>query len=146
MSHYGVYHKQKNMGYPALDANNLAIYTNKSSAGLKGRRVWLIAGEGKPPHYYLRATLVIGGVEASDRPDFRSVVCGTDGQLLDPMPQLNGEPWFEAFVREQGSFAFGFNRIKSGDAIECQSGGCPQVCILLLAQDWQLVLRSDEQR
>jgi len=118
MHDYVVYHKAEKMGYPALDIHNLAIYTKKQTNGTKGNRIWLIAGEGSPRKYYLRATFLIGAVERSDKPEFKSRVTGTDGQLLDPMPLLNGEAWLPSFVKEQGHFAFGFNRIKNEKAVE----------------------------
>lgn len=116
MANYVVYHKAEKMGYPALDIHNLAIYTKKPTNGKKGNRIWLIAGEGTPRKYYLRATFAIGNVEPSDNPAFTTRVTGTDGQLLDPMPLLSGEVWFPDFVEEQGRFAFGFNQIKNADA------------------------------
>lgn len=118
MTDYVVYHKAEKMGYPALDIENLAIYTKKPTDGKNGSRIWLIAGEGSPRKYYLRATFLIGNVEPSDKPEFISRVTGTDGQLVDPMPQLNSEVWFSEFVEEQGRFAFGFNKIKNHEAIE----------------------------
>ena len=118
MHDYIVYHKAEKMGYPALDIENLAIYTKKSRKEVRGSRVWLIAGEGRPRRYYLRATFLINSIEASDKPEFTGRITGTDGQLLDPMPLLNSESWFPTFVEEQGRFAFGFNRIKNPAAIE----------------------------
>lgn len=116
MTDYVVYHKAELMGYDALDVDKLAIYTKKPASGAIGSRVWLIAGEGSPRKYRLRATFLIGGIEPSDKPPFKSRVSGTDGQFLDPMPLLNSQPWFPAFVEEQGRFAFGFNPIKNADA------------------------------
>ena len=113
MSDYVVYHKAEKMGYPALDIEKLAIYTKKPTDGKVGNRIWLIAGEGSPRRYYLRATFLIGGVAPSEKPEFKSRVTGTDGQLLDPMPLLNNEAWLPGFVEEQGRFAFGFNRIQN---------------------------------
>ena len=118
MSDYVVYHKAEKMGYPALDIGNLAIYTKKPTDGTKGNRIWLIAGEGTPRKYFLRATFIINSVEPSDKPEFTTRVTGNDGQLLDPMPVLNTEPWLKGFIKEQGSFAFGFNRIDNAVAIE----------------------------
>lgn len=106
------------MGYPALNINNLAIYTKKPTDGIKGNRIWLIAGEGHPRKYFLRATFIINSVAPSKNPEFTTRVIGTDGQLLDPMPLLNSELWFPDFVKEQGRFAFGFNRINNVMAIE----------------------------
>lgn len=118
MRDYVVYHKAEKMGYPALDIENLAIYTKKPTNGTYGNRIWLIAGEGSPRKYYLRATFLINSVEPSEKSEFITRVTGTDGQLLDPMPLLNEEPWFAGFVEEQGRFAFGFNQIKNGMAVE----------------------------
>jgi hypothetical protein len=118
MQDYVVYHKAEKMGYPALDIDNLAIYTKKPTDGKKGNRIWLIAGEGTPRKYFLRATFIINSIEPSEKPEFTTRVNGTDGQLLDPMPTLNSEPWFSDFVEEQGRFAFGFNRINNAVAIE----------------------------
>ena len=117
MTDYVVYHKAEKMGYPALDVGRLVIYTKKPANGTEGSRVWLIAGEGTPRNYRLRATFLIRSIEASDKPEFKNRVTGTDGQLLDPMPLLNREPWFAAFAKEQGRFAFGFNPINN-DAVE----------------------------
>lgn len=117
MSDYVVYHKAEKMGYQALDIEKLAIYTKKPTDGKTGNRIWLIAGEGSPRRYHLRATFLIGGVEVSEKPGFKFRVTGTDGQLLDPMPLLNNEAWLPRFVKEQGSFAFGFNRIKNAAAV-----------------------------
>jgi hypothetical protein len=118
MQDYVVYHKSEVMGYEVIDVNNLAIYTNKSTNGVIGSRVWLIAGEGSPRKYKLRAMFIISAVEVSDKPAFKSKLTGKAGQFLNPMPILNAEPWFSAFVEEQGRFAFGFNRIKNTVAIE----------------------------
>lgn len=118
MHDYVVYHKAEKMGYPALDVNCLTIYTNKPTGGTENGRVWLIAGEGKPRRYSLRATFLIGSVEASNNTDFTSQVTGTDGQLLDPMPLLDMEPWFPEFFKAQGHFAFGFNRITNPNVVD----------------------------
>ena len=118
MADYVVYHKAEKMGYPALDIYNLAIYTNKPTDGKTGNRIWVIAGEGSPRNYHLRATFLIGNVEPSDKPAFTVRVTGTDGQLLDPMPLLNRELWFPEFVEKQGRFAFGFSQIKSSDVCD----------------------------
>jgi hypothetical protein len=113
MTDYIVYHKAELMGYSALDVENLAIYTNKDASGSTGGRVWLITGEGRPRKYFLRATFLIRSIEGSDKANFKHRITGTDGHLLDPMPLLNMEPWFVAFSKEQGSFGFGFNKIKN---------------------------------
>lgn len=118
MLDYVVYHKAEVMGYEVIDVDNLAIYTKKPTEGVIGSRVWLIAGEGRPRKYMLRAMFIISAIEASDKPAFKSKVTGKAGHLLNPMPILNTEPWFPSFVEEQGRFAFGFNQIKNTVAIE----------------------------
>lgn len=116
MTDYVVYHKAERMGYRAGDIESLAIYTNKTASGLTGARVWLIAGEGTPRTYRLRATFLIDKIEVSDNPKFKRRLSGTVGQFFDPMPVLNGQPWFPIFVEEQGRFAFGFNAIGNPEA------------------------------
>ena len=118
MLDYVVYHKAEVMGYEVIDVDNLAIYTNKSTKDVIGSRVWLIAGEGSPRKYKLRAMFIISAIETSDKPAFNSKVTGKAGQLLNPMPILNAEPWLPTFVEEQGRFAFGFNQIKNTVVIE----------------------------
>lgn len=113
MNEYVVYHKAELMGYPALDVTNLSIYTNKSAAEAIGSRIWLIAGEGNPRIYRLRAMFRIGAIAPSDKPKFKNRITGTDGQLFDPMPVLNKESWFLEFLKVQGNFAFGFNLIRN---------------------------------
>ena len=108
---YVVYHIFERMGYPAIEVGNLVVYTKKRAEGAIGSRVWLITGTGRPRRYYLRATFIVSGIEPSDRQDFKTRLTGTDGQLLDPMPLLNKEPWFPAFVQKQGMFAFGFSPV-----------------------------------
>ena len=116
MTDYVAYHKAEVMGYDALDVAKLAIYTKKPALATIGSRVWLVAGEGSPRRYRLRATFLVKSIEPSDKPAFKSRVFGTEGQLLDPMPILNSEPWFPAFLKAQGRFAFGFNSIADSDA------------------------------
>lgn len=119
MTDYVVYHKREKMGYPAIDIDNLAVYTSKgaSKRKLKDHRVWVIAGEGSPRNYYLRATFRIGDVVSPDKPDFENKVIGTDGQLLDPMPSIGDELWFPQFIKKQGNFAFGFNPIDDSTVV-----------------------------
>lgn len=107
------------MGYPAIDVEKLAIYTSKSidKENIENGRIWLIAGEGSPRSYFLRATFRIGGLAPSSKPNFEYCIAGTDGQLFDPMPNLTTEAWFPAFKKAQGNFAFGFNAIKDSGVV-----------------------------
>ncbi len=85
MLDYVVYHKAEVMGYEVIDVDNLAIYTNKPTKNVVGSRVWLIAGEGSPRKYKLRAMFIISAIEASDKPAFKNKVTGKAGQLLNPI-------------------------------------------------------------
>lgn len=115
MTDYVVYHKKEKMGYPAIDVEKLAIHTSKpvDKNKIEDSRIWLIAGEGSPRSYFLRATFKIGGFAPSPKPNFEHCVTGTDGQLFDPMPNLTNEAWFPDFRKAQGNFAFGFNAISN---------------------------------
>jgi len=63
MLDYVVYHKAEVMGYEVIDVDNLAFYTKKSTKGVIGSRVWLIAGEGSPRKYKLRAMFIVSAIE-----------------------------------------------------------------------------------
>ena len=97
--------------------DRLVSYTNKPVSLPKNAedRIWLVAGEGSPTQYFLRATFLIAKVEESDKPGFEYLVTGKDGQLFEPMPLISKEAWFPEFRKKQGNFAFGFNIIKQSD-------------------------------
>lgn len=111
MQHFVVYHNPDVMGYPVLDVERLAIYTNKRRNDAVGGRVWLITGEGKPRVYKLRSTFIVDSISSSDKSEFEARVTGKEGHLFHPMPVLNPEPWFRQFIEKQGNFAFGFQPI-----------------------------------
>lgn len=115
MQHFVVYHNPDVMGYPALDVERLAIYTNKRRSDATGCRIWLITGEGKPRQYKLRSTFIVEAISPSDKPQFGARIIGKEGHLFHPMPVLNGEPWFAPFLKKQGNFAFGFQPINDGE-------------------------------
>ena len=117
MTDYVVYHKKEKMGYPALEVNNLQAYTNKEIAYAADSRIWLIAGEGVPRKYFLRATFRMKDVVPSKNPKFATLVVGSHGSLFDPMPELSIETWFDEFKNQQGNFAFGLNRISDSKVV-----------------------------
>ena len=117
MTDYVVYHKKEKMGYPALDVKNLQAYTNGEITNDADSRIWLIAGEGVPRKYFLRATFRIKDVVPSKNPKFGTMVVGSDGSLFDPMPELSTEAWFDEFRNQQGNFAFGLNKISDSMVI-----------------------------
>ena len=111
MNDFVVYHNPKRMEYPALKVNVLSIVTNKSAAGAKGSRVWLVTG-GKPKEFWLRGIFTVDSVGPSSHPKFKTQVSGSAGELFDPMLRLDHETWFDQFKHDQGNFAFGFQPIK----------------------------------
>lgn len=119
MSDYIVYHKKEKMGYPAIDVEKLAIYTSKpiDKDNIKDSRIWLVAGEGSPRTYHLRAMFRIHDVTKSDKPDFKLKITGQNGRLFEPMPKLCREKWFPRFKKSQGNFAFGFSKIKDSEVV-----------------------------
>ena len=111
MRNFVVYHNSDAMGYPAIDVGSLAIYTKKVRSDAVGGRIWLIAGEGRPRVYKLRATFIVDAVGVSDKIEFFAKVSGKEGHLFYPMPALNAASWFQQFRKKQGNFAFGFQPI-----------------------------------
>ena len=51
-------------------------------------------GEGKSRTYRLCGYFTIDAVRSGGRQGFRTLVEDSSGQLLRPMPQIDGEPWF----------------------------------------------------
>lgn len=112
MKHYVVYHSDR-MPYPAEEVTGLAVYTNKAVGPVEGSRVWLLTGKGKSPKkFYLVSTFIADEVDRSGREGFESVVSGRKGRIFPPpFVRLDHRPWFPAFQKDQGNFAFGFQII-----------------------------------
>lgn len=49
---------------------------------------------------------------------FRTRVSGSEGEVFDPMLELEKDAWLDLFKQEQGNFAFGFNSIKNEAIVE----------------------------
>jgi hypothetical protein len=90
----------------------LSIVTDKRIADPYGDRVWLLSGRGNPRTFVLRSWFVVDSVESGANDGYETKLAGKSGEVFDPVIELNREPWFEDFKREQGNFGFGFNRIK----------------------------------
>jgi hypothetical protein len=112
MNEFVVYHNPDSMGYTGKDVEDLGIYTSKTCKDVLGANIWIIAGEGRPRRYYLRAMFVASEIAASDNPNFKHVVRGKAGHFLYPMPRIDEQPWFPSFRKSQGNFAFGFSPTK----------------------------------
>src|SRR5262249_24614589 len=111
MKHFVVYHNHERMGYSADELTEPCIVTNKPVEGLIGHRIWLIQGKGKPRHYMLRGTFIVGSTGRDTEDGFRFMVRGGDAQFFRPPISLSRLPWFDRFKRSQGNFAFGLQRI-----------------------------------
>lgn len=97
----------------------LSVFTNKRvSENVLGGRVFLIAGDEKPRKYFLRCWFTIEDVGSGREHGFATCVSGTDGEVFDPMIEIDQEDWFLKFKKDQGNFAFGFSPIKDADAVE----------------------------
>jgi len=105
-----VYHNPEKMGGDVERVDALSIVTNKRIADPSGDRVWLLSGRGNPRTYVLRSWFIVDSVESGSADGYETKLSGK-GEVFDPVIELNGEPWFEDFKREQGNFSFGLNRI-----------------------------------
>ena len=95
------------------------IVTNKPwvQERLPGRRVWLIAGEGRPRRYYLRQTFIAEEVRPSPIPGFEHLVRGRHGIRFRKLC-IDAEPWFVDFLRSQGNFSLGLSEVRGEFADE----------------------------
>jgi hypothetical protein len=113
MADVAVYHNAERMGYDASVVREPVVVTNKRvSARAIGDRVWLIVGLGRPRRFWLRGTFVVSEIESGADEGFRTRVWGRDERFFEPMIELTDAPWFGAFKRSQGSFAFGWQTIR----------------------------------
>ena len=115
MDHYVQYRNPALVGGDCLQGigGPFAIGTNKVVVWrLPGHQVWLICGQGRPRHYFLRNYFIVDtvGEEQSDSL-FRFYAQGTHGHWLQPPLPLDGLPWFYEFRRVQSNFSFGLNRM-----------------------------------
>jgi len=107
---YVQYHNSEETGVSCLELNSFGISTSKPVSKLKGNRIWLIGGIGKPRRYYLCYYFLVDTVEATDG-DFKFMVNGQKGTLLKPPILLNGFSWFKNFLKKQQNFSFGLRKI-----------------------------------
>jgi hypothetical protein len=106
-----VYHNPKKMYGDVESIDALSIVTDKRIADPYGDRVWLLSGRGSPRTFVLRSWFIVDSVESGSDDGYETKLSGKSGEVFDPVIELNREPWFEDFKREQGNFGFGFNRI-----------------------------------
>lgn len=111
MEHYIVYHNPDTMGYPVSEVQTFSVFTNKAVTDVRGSRIWLIGGKGKPRTYFLWGYFVADDVVPAKKADFRNCITGSKGQRLQPMPQVDDEEWFDDFKRSLSNFSLGFQRI-----------------------------------
>ena len=113
MRHFVQYFNPDKIGRDPDHLDGLFVYTNKFLRGVpvEGSVVWLLGGRGRPRTYHLLLWFVATTVEACDHPAFMHTIRGDHGYILPSQPRLDREPWFPAFRRDQGNFAFGFTEL-----------------------------------
>lgn len=119
MKDYVVYHNPDEMGSELTTmADDHSIVTNKTVGDeMRGNRVWLITGKGRPRTFLLHSYFFVDDIEPGEEDGFRTRLTGT-GVVFDPMLVLNDEDWFDDFKTNQGNFAFGFQHITDHRFIE----------------------------
>jgi len=92
--------------------DGFGVATNKPMAKkkLKGSRVWLIGGIGKPRRYYLCYNFLADSVDERDG-EFRYIISGQEGNFFKPPILLNDFSWFRDFMRSQQNFSLGLREI-----------------------------------
>jgi len=112
MSHYVVYHNPDAMDYPASEIVGFSVVTDKAvPPDLEGSTIWLLTGEGSPRRYYLVQRFTADRIESGEDQGFRTRVAAGTGDHFRPMIRIDEEQWFRDFLRSQGNFAFGLQRI-----------------------------------
>ena len=112
MSHYIVYHNPDSMGYPASEITGFSVVTDKPAPpDLEGSTIWLLTGQGTPRRYYLVQRFTADRIESGEDQGFRTRVAAETGDHFHPMIRIDEEEWFRDFLRSQGNFSFGLQRI-----------------------------------
>jgi hypothetical protein len=111
MKEYLVYHNPDVMGFELTNAREFSIVTNKKVGNdVRGSRIWLITGKGRPREFFLCNCFVVYRIGPGTRYGFKTRLSGKEGKSFGFMP-LNQENWLHDLKRSQGNFAFGFQRI-----------------------------------
>jgi len=114
MDDYVQYHNSETMGFSCLEfdeSEGFGILTSKSSSKLRGNRIWLIGGIGKPRKYYLCYNFFVETIKPSEG-DFKFIVDGQQGTFFKPAILLSDFPWFKDFLKSQQNFSMGLRKIE----------------------------------
>lgn len=94
------------------------IVTKKNvNEEIRGSRVWLITGEGKPRTYFLRSRFIVDGIVVTPREEYPTKLLGKDCQSFLPMINLSNEDWFEDFRQALINFRGGLQAITNSDYV-----------------------------
>jgi hypothetical protein len=107
VEHFVQYRNPDKWGPDRHTGGPLQVYTTKPVQHLPGNTIWLIAGEGRPRRYDLRAVFVVDEVGPADDSRFRYFLRGRQGTRFVPPIPLSHEPWFPEFRRRMASFSLG---------------------------------------
>ncbi len=113
LKHFVVYHAPDKRGFSIHDNPPKSIVTNRPVKNTIGNRVWLVTGEGKPRRYFLASTFVVDHIGTDGPAGFPNSASGEIGQTFRPPLAMDDEPWFPAFLKFNGNFAFGLNEFTS---------------------------------
>src|SRR5687768_1309927 len=118
MQDFVVYHNPDEMGELDSSRSELRIVTNKRVRDVIGDRVWLITAKDRPRKFYLCSWFIVGAVEDAQDEGFTTRLRGSHGQNFHPTIPIPNEEWFQEFKKNQGNFAFGFQKISNSETIE----------------------------
>jgi hypothetical protein len=107
MEHFIQYRNPDIWGHDDRASGPLQVYTTKPVTRLPGNTIWLIAGEGRPRRYYLRAIFVVDEVGPAEDRRFRYFARGSHGSRFVPPIPLSQEAWFPDFRRRVQNFSLG---------------------------------------
>jgi hypothetical protein len=115
-TNFVAYHSVPRMGYAYSErtANGFFFKSSKSRAFLEraiGSDVWVIEGRRDAKGATQFGLAAVYTPDTVDDGADHFLIQGEEGREFSPPIPLNGVPWFEALVREQSNFSFGFNEI-----------------------------------
>lgn len=110
--HFVAYHNIDIQERPLSRGRVGSFETNKPVLPEKGDVLWCFEGEGRPKKFRLVKRAI---VSRSKKGRSGTVIWYDDSLLVDA--NVNDFPWFAGLRKEQSSFSFGVNRIRTAETV-----------------------------
>jgi len=113
VKHFVQYHNVEKMDGRPSESYILTKKSGKFVEEVKGNKIWLISGDGRPRHYALCAFFIADEIRLTNESGYKYRISGKTGRLLVPEVPLDQQSWFRRFLAAQQNFSLGLREIGS---------------------------------